>query len=66
MMKQAIITLSVKKRKSKKIFLLFSNFQNFEDVPTVQHFIQYHENSMLDEMLDWFASAFILYLYSSI
>ena len=43
-------------------FSIFS--QILRSAKPIQHFIQHGKNAMLDEMLDWFASAFrIIYLY---
>ena len=37
-------------------FSIFS--QILQSAKPIQHFIQHGKNAMLDEMLDWFASAF--------
>ena len=38
-------------------FLLFQNFINFVIGKPLKHFTQHGKNILLDEMLDWFASA---------
>ena len=45
-------------------FSIFS--QILRSAKPIQHFIQHGKNAMLDEMLDWFASAFSDKMYLSI
>ena len=42
-------------------FFFFQIFKILKMCKPVQHFIQHHENTMLDEMLDWFAPALIYF-----